>query len=100
MSYTVKKGYRYSHPQYYSRPERVWLVTSQLGTGKTITFFYSVPPQKAKKDAKSSFFCAADDHTVGGALPAGPHTHRPDGERLHHHRRRHGAMRHRLRTLH
>jgi hypothetical protein len=26
----------------YSRPERVWLVTSRLGTGKTITFFYSV----------------------------------------------------------
>jgi hypothetical protein len=26
----------------YSRPGRVWLVTSRLGTGKTITFFYSV----------------------------------------------------------
>jgi hypothetical protein len=24
-----------------SRPGRVWLVTSRLGTGKTITFFYS-----------------------------------------------------------
>jgi hypothetical protein len=28
----------------YSWPGRVWLVTSQLGTGKSITFFYSVPP--------------------------------------------------------
>jgi hypothetical protein len=26
----------------YSRLERVWLVASQLGTGKSITFFYSV----------------------------------------------------------
>jgi hypothetical protein len=26
----------------YSRPERVWLVTSRLGTGKRLTFFYSV----------------------------------------------------------
>jgi hypothetical protein len=26
----------------YSRPGRVWLVTSRLGTGKTITFYYSV----------------------------------------------------------
>jgi hypothetical protein len=26
----------------YSRPGRVWLVTSQLGTGKSLTFFYSV----------------------------------------------------------
>ncbi len=25
----------------YSRPGRVWLVTSRLGTGKSITFFYS-----------------------------------------------------------
>ncbi len=117
------------------------LVTSQLGTGKKKTFFYRVPPQKAKNyekfqvipgqgesvsnipagygkndnhflqcippqkaknDEKKSrhFLCTADDHSVGGALPAGPHTYRPDGERLHHHRRRHGAMRHRLRTIH
>jgi hypothetical protein len=27
-----------------SLPGRVWLVTSRLGTGKTITFFYSVRP--------------------------------------------------------
>ncbi len=26
----------------YSRTERVWLVTSRLGTGKSINFFYSV----------------------------------------------------------
>jgi|LakMenEpi03Aug12_release.lakeMendotaPanAssembly.Ray.scaffolds.fasta_scaffold2937772_1 hypothetical protein len=26
----------------YSRPWRVWLVTSQLGTGKTVNFCYSV----------------------------------------------------------
>jgi hypothetical protein len=26
----------------YSRPERVWLVTSRLGTGNSLTFFYSV----------------------------------------------------------
>jgi hypothetical protein len=26
----------------YSRPGRVWIVTVSLGTGKTITFFYSV----------------------------------------------------------
>ncbi len=26
----------------YSRPGRVWLVTSRLGTGKSLTFFYSV----------------------------------------------------------
>jgi hypothetical protein len=52
---TVKKGYRFSRPSRdvtyqtppgrelfnYSQPERVWLVTSRLGTKKTITFFYS-----------------------------------------------------------
>ena len=27
---------------HYSRPGRVWLVTSRLGTGKSLTFFYSV----------------------------------------------------------
>ncbi len=27
----------------YSRPGRVWLVTSRLGTRKSLTFFYSVP---------------------------------------------------------
>ena len=26
-----------------SRPGRVWLVTCRLGTGKSLTFFYSVP---------------------------------------------------------
>jgi hypothetical protein len=26
----------------YSRPGRIWLVTSRLGTGKSISFFYSV----------------------------------------------------------
>ncbi len=26
----------------YSRPGRVWSVTSQLGTGKPLTFFYGV----------------------------------------------------------
>ncbi len=54
--YTVKKGYRLSRPQRdvtyqtllggntlnYSRPRRVWLVTSRLGTGESLTFFYSV----------------------------------------------------------
>ncbi len=50
--YTVKKGYRFSRPRSrdvtnqtklnYSRSERVWLVTTRLGTGKPITFFYSV----------------------------------------------------------
>ena len=28
----------------FSRPERVWSVTSLLGTGKWLTLFYSVPP--------------------------------------------------------
>jgi hypothetical protein len=28
----------------FSRPERVWSVTSRLGTGKWLTLFYSVPP--------------------------------------------------------
>ncbi len=28
----------------YSQPGRVWLVNSWLGTGKPLTFFYSVPP--------------------------------------------------------
>ena len=27
----------------YSRPGRVWLLTSRLGMGKSLTFFYSVP---------------------------------------------------------
>jgi hypothetical protein len=27
---------------YFSCPARVWLVTSRLGTGKSLTFFYSV----------------------------------------------------------
>jgi hypothetical protein len=39
----------------YFRLERVWLVTSRLGTGKTITFFYSVPPsRKVENQAKDS----------------------------------------------
>ncbi len=50
-----KKGYKYSHSQpgclqtipdreqlNYSSPGRVWLVTSRLRTGKSLTFFYSV----------------------------------------------------------
>jgi hypothetical protein len=57
---TVKKGYRFSRPQAgchwpnspcpgiikfnYSRPGRVWSVTSQMETGKSINFFYSAPP--------------------------------------------------------
>jgi hypothetical protein len=54
---TVKKGMQFSRPKpgchlpnspysqkyfNYSRPGRVWLVTSRLGTGKSFTFFYSV----------------------------------------------------------
>jgi hypothetical protein len=51
--HTVKKGLPFSHPQpgchkpnspwpgiiYFSRPVRVWLVTSRLGTGKSLSFF-------------------------------------------------------------
>ncbi len=46
-----------------SRPGRVWLVTSRLGTGKTITFFYSVcatTTTTSKQYSKSStwqFYC-------------------------------------------
>jgi hypothetical protein len=38
--YTVKKGWRVSRP--YSRPGKVLLVTSRLGTGNKLTFFYRV----------------------------------------------------------
>jgi hypothetical protein len=55
-SYTVKKVSGFLVPSWdvtdqtlpgqellnYSRPGRVWYVTSQLGTGKPLTFFYSV----------------------------------------------------------
>jgi len=44
--------------------------------------------------------CAADNYPVVGALPAGPHTHRPHLQRVHNHRRRHGALRHRLCAFH
>jgi hypothetical protein len=54
--YTVKKGYRFSRPQpgchtlnspwpgiiNLFRSGRIWLVTSRLGTEKSLTFFYSV----------------------------------------------------------
>jgi hypothetical protein len=44
--YTVKKrlgGFSTLPPgREYSSPGRVWLVTSRLGTGKSLTFFYSV----------------------------------------------------------
>ncbi len=38
MLCTVEKGYRFSRPQ----QGRVWLMTSRLGTRKSLTFFYSV----------------------------------------------------------
>ncbi len=43
----LKKGHRFSRPRSrhdYSRLGRVWLLTSRLGTGKPITFFYIVAP--------------------------------------------------------
>ncbi len=40
--YTVKKCQRFSNQLNYSQPGRVWLMTSQLGTEKSPTFFYSV----------------------------------------------------------
>jgi hypothetical protein len=60
LLYTVKKGNNFPVPSRdvtnetlsgrelfnYSRPDRVWFVTSQLGTGKSLTFFYSVLPDK------------------------------------------------------
>jgi hypothetical protein len=39
VTYQTLSGGEYFN---YSRPRRVWLVTSRLGTGKTLTFFYSV----------------------------------------------------------
>jgi hypothetical protein len=33
----------------FSRPERVWSVTSRLGTGKWLTLFYSVDPTRPKR---------------------------------------------------
>ncbi len=54
--YTVKKGLTISPSpagmslslagNNNSRPGRVWLVTSRLGTGKSLTFFYSVVGMK------------------------------------------------------
>ncbi len=44
--YTVKKVSDFPQPGChlnYSRPGGVWLETSWLGTGKALTFFYSVP---------------------------------------------------------
>jgi hypothetical protein len=39
-SYTVKKVSQFPIPSLnYSRPRRVWLVTSRLGTAKWLTFF-------------------------------------------------------------
>jgi hypothetical protein len=38
MSLTLSRREQFN----YSRPGRVWLVTSRLGTGKSINFFYSV----------------------------------------------------------
>jgi hypothetical protein len=59
-AYTVKKVNDFPVPSrdvteqtlpgrnfYYSRAGRVWLVTSRLGTGISLTFFYSVPPPAA-----------------------------------------------------
>ncbi len=40
----------------FSRPERVWSVTSRLGTGKWLTLFYSVE-YKYLKEAPSFFCC-------------------------------------------
>jgi hypothetical protein len=38
----------------YSRPWRVWLVTSRLGRGKSLTFFYrEISGFEAKKERKS-----------------------------------------------
>ncbi len=44
--YTVKTGN-------YSRPGRVWLVTSRLGTGKSLTFFLQCRGGRPEKDAKA-----------------------------------------------
>jgi hypothetical protein len=37
---------------FFSRPERVWSVTSRLGTGKWLTLFYSVPARQATQDGE------------------------------------------------
>jgi hypothetical protein len=59
--YTVKEGLRFSRPPAWMsltkpsqwpgiiillQPRRVWLVTSRLGTGKSLTFFYSLLTKK------------------------------------------------------
>jgi hypothetical protein len=53
----------------FSRPERVWSVTSWLGTGKWLTLFYSVGPigpravgERVKKSKKINCF---SKHSVG-----------------------------------
>jgi hypothetical protein len=74
--YTVKKGLPFSRPQpgchrpnspwqeylNYSRPGRVWSVTSRLGTGKWQTFFYSVV--KTLIALKWNGICAISVHSI------------------------------------
>jgi hypothetical protein len=56
----------------YSRPGRVWLVTSRLGTGKWLTFFYSVetppPLQHVILWSRQQTYVAATSHP--GAVAA------------------------------
>jgi hypothetical protein len=56
----------------YSQPRRVWLVTSRLGTGKSLTFFYSATyvSDYNKNNFRlhdgpySSFFCKSSSFSV------------------------------------
>ncbi len=58
---------------YSSRPGRVWLVTSRLGTGKTITSFYSVyNPVIIQPDAQFIIPDWGDKVDYGIGLPYRP----------------------------
>jgi hypothetical protein len=50
----------------FSRPERVWSVTSRLGTGKWLTLFYSVPRIKNSSNPRKYYSFSNNNGTAGG----------------------------------
>jgi hypothetical protein len=64
----------------FSRPERVWSVTSRLGTGKWLTLFYSVQRVLAAlcgpvPCAVRTLLLCSSTHKTGHCAPLYPPTH-------------------------
>jgi hypothetical protein len=69
----------------YSRPGRVWLVTSRLGTGNFITFFYSVAVAQANSDTLASSSLRRRNSKKSLSIDSSTHWNNAHGFRQHMH---------------